>query len=514
MIVQGLPKAYVLATQGHLAELNAWLDSLDPSARAWRNAGQMIGWLARPELWSRPALPPDDEQDDDALAESLQHHFRVCLLELDVVAARRVTERLELLKSPRAQAWAKLARGHLFALAGDGGNALRLATEVYVGASEAGAPALVVEAILLRSAAHMADGAVDSAVADARRASRMAQTEHLWLTHYATCLLLARLRRLSGRPHLAGLIVTQCLAVTSSIFHAWLRWEHLFACGEDLPPEFVGGQESVLTRASGYVSRCLQDGRVSEEMRGALRTLIAESGPHRSDVDALMSVLSPTHEPAGPPELLAWRGGLETTPPACLSGLVTLRPDAPTVVVAASPHHPSRRILSHAVPEAFVRVGTHGGRAARPEALASALALAGPEGEELGEVFLRVYGFPFRKTLHEPSYKVVRHHTRTMLKGVAEMWTRDERVGLIVEQPFVIEDPRCVESLPGAMLRFLAVGRELGTKDLARELEVSIRSVQRAIRELTSDGACVEVKEGRKVYYSVEDTTFCTITVA
>jgi predicted ArsR family transcriptional regulator len=64
------------------------------------------------------------------------------------------------------------------------------------------------------------------------------------------------------------------------------------------------------------------------------------------------------------------------------------------------------------------------------------------------------------------------------------------------------------------LLRHLATPGGATARELAERLDVPLRSVQQALKELTADGACVSAREGRKVAYTIEDTTFCELTVS
>ena len=63
------------------------------------------------------------------------------------------------------------------------------------------------------------------------------------------------------------------------------------------------------------------------------------------------------------------------------------------------------------------------------------------------------------------------------------------------------------------MLRHLARGASASAKELAQRLGIPLRTVQLALQEMTEDGICSMSKDGRKVAYVIEDTTFCEVTV-
>src|SRR5205085_10755199 len=80
-------------------------------------------------------------------------------------------------------------------------------------------------------------GAIDDSVELARRASRMAQAESLPQLEYLANLTLARVRRHSGRPHLALHILGALARVAPAAWSGWLGWETLLGGGSptDLP---------------------------------------------------------------------------------------------------------------------------------------------------------------------------------------------------------------------------------------------------------------------------------------
>ena len=88
-----------------------------------------------------------------------------------------------------------------------GGAAAGLDAELaalFARASASRDPARVIEATALRAMAALSLGNLPEAVAFARRASRMARTEALPPSELLANLVLGRVRRRSGKPHLAA----------------------------------------------------------------------------------------------------------------------------------------------------------------------------------------------------------------------------------------------------------------------------------------------------------------------
>ena len=79
--------------------------------------------------------------------------------------------------------------------------------------------------------------------------------------------------------------------------------------------------------------------------------------------------------------------------------------------------------------------------------------------------------------------------------------------------PYAVVDPRCQQPFHDVVLRYLAGAGSASAKELASRLDVPLRTVQMALREMTEEGICLAAKEGRRVFYTVEDTTFCSLTV-
>jgi hypothetical protein len=312
---------------------------------------------------------------------------------------------------------------------------------------------------------------------------------------------------LGGRPHLAGLIAKACLAGTSPVFGGWLRWELLFAGVVPPAPRSASIAERAATLASLYL---VERAEVDDE----LRSLASASAFHRADFEAVWAA---TRLDGGLSTAEPWISGETAVTPAVLSGLVPpawagVSLDAAPVAIAG-PSLPSRRMLGFAVPAELTRIAPLGARPARPEALAAALTLAAPGGVDRAELFARVYGFAFRKEIHEPSFKVVRHQARKLLDGFAEIASEGSIVRLRPLRPYAIADPRCQPPLQEIVLRAIASSGRASAKELAERLDVPLRTVQLALHEMVEDGVCVASKEGRSVEYAVEDTTFCEVTV-
>ena len=498
-----VPAPYTRALQGDLRPLPAWIREVDDAG--WSAAGQALWWLAQPDRCPRPE-PPRDASDGAAEAWSLLG--RADLVSLDFASLEVALGALRDIATPRATSWGDLLGGMRDALAGSA-DGVALGATLSKRAAEHGWASLVVDATSLRALGHMTRGELAEATRLARRAARMAQTEHLWVSNYFASLLLSRLRRLGGRPHLAGLIAGACVDLAPPVFAGWLRWELLFA-GVLRPP--ADTLRFVADHASALAHRFFRAGLSDAEL-ATLRAHIGPSAPHRRDFESAFVTMQGL-VPSEGTELADWVCGVTSAPPSELLGLTPPAwkrdPDAAPLVIAA-PNRTPVRALGFAVPPEYPRLQV-GTRPARPEALAAALTLAG-DGVTREDLFERVYGFAYRKSIHEASFKVVRHQVKKLLEGYAEIASDEGRLRVHVKAPYAILDPRCQQPFHDVVLRYLAGIGSASAKDLAARLDVPLRTVQMALREMTEEGICIAAKEGRRVLYTVEDTTFCELTV-
>ena len=89
----------------------------------------------------------------------------------------------------------------------------------------------MLEASALRTLSTAERGDISAALAIARRVSRMARTESLPQSEYLANLVLARIRRLDNKPHLATRILHALYSVAPSPWLPWLAWEIVQATG-------------------------------------------------------------------------------------------------------------------------------------------------------------------------------------------------------------------------------------------------------------------------------------------
>ncbi len=124
------------------------------------------------------------------------------------------------------------------------------------------------------------------------------------------------------------------------------------------------------------------------------------------------------------------------------------------------------------------------------------------------DYFAEVYGYPFDTATHGAVLTMHGHRMRERVGDSAEVLRENGELWLVASRAIVLRDPRCEEPMPQRVLRVLATGGPVGSKELARTLGVPVRTIQKTLKELHADDDLVLVKDGRLVLYVVEDTTF------
>jgi DNA-binding transcriptional ArsR family regulator len=75
-------------------------------------------------------------------------------------------------------------------------------------------------------------------------------------------------------------------------------------------------------------------------------------------------------------------------------------------------------------------------------------------------------------------------------------------------EPLVAYDPRCSPPPEHSLLQLLAQAGHLTAKQAAEILGMPVRTAQHTLRKLAEDGACRAERDGRRMEYHLEDTTF------
>lgn len=428
---------------------------------------------------------------------------------------------------PDVGRWARWADAWSLLLRGAYGDAAQIATEVEHEAARARDAALVIEAASIRALATAASGDLAEATTLARRASRMARTEAIpeqeWIAH----LVLARVRRLTGHPHLATRILTALARVAGPDFQPWLRWELAMAGAvetaveqESTRPSHARDLSNAAELGAAWLVELCQAADAADAHRFDQAAAALEQAVRwpmlAEEVAAALDACDVRRAPRDA-AVRAWCAGATHDGPPLLHGLLTRAGSAPEdetaiAYVLVHPTYGCRRVprMGYAL---FDRRGItileQGRRKqGRVETVVSALALA--PGMELDEpaCFADVYGFAFEPEVHRGVFGVLLHRAREYLGGAGSIEAGGGRIRMTLATPILVPDPRCTKPMQDRLLRTVAQHGKASAKDVAKALGLSLRVAQTALAELSADGACVAHREGREVRYEVEDTTF------
>lgn len=410
-------------------------------------------------------------------------------------------------------------------------------------ASRQSAAATVIDANVIRALAALSNGALDEAIELSRRASRMAQSEALSHHEYLANITLARVRRYSGRPHLALHILAALDRVAPATWSGWIGWECLLAGGTRPPRDTLDFPSA---RAERPLRELLESARSGDRSKfdaaaeAALRA--AQIWPAlAAEVGGLVAALDPSAREI-PESMAAWIRGETATIPFGLHGVGISHAGDPkgedaTAYVLARPGQPGRRFLRPGLalaPPARM-LGRDAVRSgARTETGIAALTLAGEGGDTRDAVFRRVYGFTFVPYRHRAVLDTLCHRMRALLGSAGDI-RRDEAetmaaaeagsvstsppattpsIALVLREAIVVRDMRCVLPVADRVLRSLALLGATSANSAAESLRMPLRTVQAVLQQLVAEGACTIERDGRRVAYRIEDTTFTEITVA
>lgn len=528
--------AYELATTGDFrasARCIARLEGLgEAEASAWVHALRAQRWHAEPEQGAMPAreaIASFLEQGKGAQAAAAlacAEAARRCVLTHQPVELEKWVElerRLaEAAGDTHALGWLTVGEAWLDVARGASDRAEGLAQDATTWASEHGIAPVVIESTVIRALCAESRGDTDEATNLARRAMRMARAEDLPQWQYLASLVLARIRRLNGMPHLTARILTPLLQVAPRHWHGWITWEALmagaFSVNEGVVLDDVNDPGQEVRTLRDFLDAAVAGD--SPRFRGAAATLSAINAPWLSRMHdaklALVAVDAGQELDDTPEPLRAWFVGQSTIPPGeleglCLDLLSNPSDPGPAACVVAGPGITARRVagVGEKVSDMDHRVGRVRGKAERtPKALA-AMALAGTEGIAREDLFRSVYGFEFREELHRSLIHKLTQRAREAVEGFGEVrLDPDNRFFLELTGAVLIPDPRCERSLDELMLQAIAPAGGQSAQDAADGVGVPLRTAQAALKRLVESGALVMEKQGRKVSYRVEDTTF------
>jgi hypothetical protein len=329
----------------------------------------------------------------------------------------------------------------------------------------------------------------------ARRAARMAATEELPDSAFLANAVLARVRRITGRPHLATHILATLVRYAPRPWRTWLGWE--------LTMSFGRAGASLVESAGGVAVRAVE--RASE---GSIERAPAM---HHRDLVAIAALCSPWGD-AADDAVLAFRRGTLHSVPRGLHGVAAVESQGAVAWVAAGVHARGARALALGLPrlerEGLTRLPQSHRHRGRIETLLAACALAGDEGIEEHALFEACYGFAYDPGLHAGPLGVAVHRARQRVGDLGAIDRAGGRIRLSVRAPILLPDPRCAVGTEDRALQHIALGGTASARSLADALGVSLRSAQQALESLVQAGLCARERERSSVLYRVEDTTF------
>jgi hypothetical protein len=554
MTLQGAEHGDLRAIEGVLAQLAT---QPGPESRAWTLALETVRWSyqpsrrSAPELHAARAIAAHAPQVARIVAQVCAVMERVAFCTFDStllagwidlhagLARDTETRAADDVSLPVARLWQRLLSGEL---AGMNAAARELGEE----ASRRGAAAAVIETAVMRALVALSAGALDEALDLGRRASRMAQAEALSHHEYLANIALARVRRYSGRPHLALHILGALGRAAPSTWSGWIGWETLLAGGPRVPSAAYDGPSAAAERrlhqvleAARAADRAAFD-RAAGEAERATRAwpVIGE------EVAALIAAVDPTRESA-PDAMAAWIRGSTASVPFGLHGIgarndAEPQAESPTAYVIARPGENGRRFLlpglALAPPARMLSRGA-GSSGARTETGVAALALAGEAGDSRDGFFRSVYGFTFVPSRHRSVLDTLCHRMRALLGSAGEVRRNEADAGAPIEtasekaasaatspvsptiamalrESVVVPDMRCALPTADRVLRALALLGTTSASDAAQSLRMPLRTVQAVLQQLVAEGACSTERDGRRVAYRIEDTTFTAVTSA
>ncbi len=345
----------------------------------------------------------------------------------------------------------------------------------------------------------------------------MAAAEGRPQAQYLANTVLARMRRLSDRPHFSLRILHALRRVASTPWHPWLDWELRLA--GDHTTRGDSGPHLALDFVLDAARRGDRD--AFDEHAEALDAATRGFAPAHRDAHALLFCLDGRRSLDVGSESFrvdaeAWRAGREPMPPNGIQALCLAEPDREAddavAFVVAEPDGTSHRILQMGLPivddlDARFRLAQSSRKRGRVETAAASLLTAGESIDEM-LLFRWVYGFAYRDGVHEGVLDVVLHRLRTQLGDHGEVTRHGNEVSLRCHTPLLVPDPRCSQTLDDRVLAQLGRRGRASAQQAADALELPLRTVQRALKRLAAEGLCVKERSGRAVEYRLEDTTF------
>ena len=357
----------------------------------------------------------------------------------------------------------------------------------------------LVQATALQAMQQLALGQRQEATKTARRASRMAKTESLPQAQYLAGLALARVRRHQGSPHLCLHILTGLRRSAPTPWHNWLDAERVLAGDDDVTTPFAQPLLE-LKRAAIIGVRDRTEAASARVLSRFSNTML------HAETRFLASALDPY-------TIASEAGGdwIRGESPAVPFGLHALGEDAQNRIayVGVFQNGATRRALAAGVALlSSIATLTESKRPrVRTETALAVLAFAAGRRMNQERFFLTVYGFGYDEA-HKTTLDALLHRMRDALGGAGTVVHKSGEVFLQSNVDFVLADPRCEQPMEDRLLRHIAKEGGLSARSLSGQLQIPLRTVQEALRELTESGMCIQQREGRSIKYEVEDTTF------
>jgi hypothetical protein len=363
--------------------------------------------------------------------------------------------------------------------------------------------ALAVDALVL-DATRPVEGLASGASRElglAREAAALAGGADQPHAQYQAYLALARARRHTGRVPMATRLVASLLRSAPPTYAAELTWESFLVGLRDR----VHGDASLLSDA--IAAAASGDRRGFDEAVSRLLEGTRGAPSRHAEAHAIAGALDPSRDLATLASITrafvtATRVDLEGVEGAVVDPAAA---DAPIAIAIVS-REGARRVLAPgvALAGALPRVtgSEHGGRT---ETAILTLA-AQPAGLDEETFFRAVYGFAFKKALHDGVLRVLLTRIRQAIEPHARLVRDDDRLRLVVDAPFTIVDPRVATRADNAVLRAIASDRASSAKEIAERTGLPLRTVQAELGRLVDEGVCRREKDGRNTEYLVEDT--------
>lgn len=520
--IEELEAVYRESLRGHTVAASAALSVEAPSSAARARQLALRGALA---LIDGTHAPPNAVELSTALPsgelafDACSHAETFALVTFDRPALATLSE----LRARHSEVDAtdpRLGRARLMCalLAGDPQAAPAAAAHWVELAERRGRHDLVVELLALQALGAFRASEVSFAVEHARRAVRTAREHDLRIGRYLASIVLARMRRLSGRPHLAARILSTLMPLLPAAWRGWLHWE-LELSGEPLREEKLHDTPSArcVYALRNVFDACARSTHDFHTRADELRECVVDCQLLKEEVACVLALIdwsvSAGDVPAACAEFV--RGEIAEVPLG-LHGLVAdpgSSSAAPVAYVSWHPARPPRRVLGMVAPALSRATGAavlelsrlHAGRA---DVALATLALAGESGMEEAALFRECYGFRYSPRVHEAALGMLIHRARSRLPEQVLLARDQGRLRLVGDRPLLVPDPRCAEHVEGRLLRLVARDGAVTTRSAARSLGVSLRTVQSAMARLVERGECMLDRSGRHVVYRVDDTSY------